>query len=260
MGKFDGILLATDWDGTIYYNSEVSEENKQAIEYFCDNGGLFTVCSGRYFKFLKGFKDAVKINTYVICYNGAFIIDLDTEEILYQGFCDEYLFSILGRLSEANVNYQTINFYDPLHEEPTQYTKDSYKDIEQSIKDKQFYKVLFRFETPEDALFALDITKKIDMKSYIAVRSWDRSLELLMLKNSKGVALRRVMEKTGSKLLVAVGDYENDIEMLKHADIGYAVGNATDSLKAMADRITVHASESAIARVIYDLDKELEKD
>ncbi|MBQ2716718.1 MAG: HAD hydrolase family protein, partial [Clostridia bacterium] len=38
------------------------------------------------------------------------------------------------------------------------------------------------------------------------------------------------------------------------ADIGYAVGNATDSLKAVADRVTVNVREHAIAKIIEELE------
>ena len=60
MGKFDGILLATDWDGTFFYEGSLLEENIKALHYFEKNGGKFTVCSGRYSDFLKGFMDKVK--------------------------------------------------------------------------------------------------------------------------------------------------------------------------------------------------------
>ena len=60
-------------------------------------------------------------------------------------------------------------------------------------------------------------------------------------------------KRLGARLTVAAGDYENDTEMLIAADIGYAVANAVPSVKAAADRITVSASESAIARIIDEL-------
>ena len=43
--------------------------------------------------------------------------------------------------------------------------------------------------------------------------------------------------------------------MIRDADIGYAVENAADSLKAVADRITVSARDGAIAKIIDDLGK-----
>jgi len=56
-----------------------------------------------------------------------------------------------------------------------------------------------------------------------------------------------------------VGDFENDIDMIKAADIGYAVGNATDDVKKIADRITVSNDKAAIARIIEEIEIELMK-
>ena len=44
--------------------------------------------------------------------------------------------------------------------------------------------------------------------------------------------------------------------MIEDADIGYAVENACDALKAVADRITVNVRDSAIAAVIEDIERE----
>ena len=48
-------------------------------------------------------------------------------------------------------------------------------------------------------------------------------------------------------------DYENDIELLRAADIGYAVGDAQDSVKAVADRITVPCAEHALTKIIDEI-------
>lgn len=53
---------------------------------------------------------------------------------------------------------------------------------------------------------------------------------------------------------VAIGDYNNDISMFKAAKVGIAVANACEEAKAAADFVTVSNEESAIARVIYDLE------
>ena len=47
MKKFEGMLLITDFDGTLACHGTISEENCSAIRYFQENGGLFTFSSGR---------------------------------------------------------------------------------------------------------------------------------------------------------------------------------------------------------------------
>jgi hydroxymethylpyrimidine pyrophosphatase-like HAD family hydrolase len=135
--------------------------------------------------------------------------------------------------------------------------------IEEFIKDREnyesrnLYKIFFHFTSADMALKAKKILSEFDMRDYIAVRSWDISLEIIKKENAKGCAIKRLKEALGVKTVIAAGDYENDIEMLKAADIGYAVENATEDLKAVADRITVHAKDSALAKIISDIELEL---
>ncbi len=258
MGKFDGVLLATDWDGTFFYDNRLFEENLKALKYFTENGGKFTVCSGRYHKFLKQFASEVYINTYAVCYNGAYIIDLYSNDVLYEGFCDEILFDILDRLFSSDAKYKTISFYTNDAPEPIEYNVEDYESAKSIFKERLIYKVLLKAENPIDAESGAHIVNELELGDYIAVRSWEISLEILKRENAKGVSIRRIADKLGSRLVVAVGDYENDIELLLAADIGYAVGNAVDTLKAVADRITVNVQDAAIAHIIYDLDRELE--
>ena len=72
--------------------------------------------------------------------------------------------------------------------------------------------------------------------------------------------LREVLEKEGRpvKKLICAGDFENDISMIKAADMGYAVANATPDCKEAADRVTVSCDENAIAVIIRELEEEME--
>ena len=74
----------------------------------------------------------------------------------------------------------------------------------------------------------------------------------------KGTAVAKLKELTGAGLLITAGDTNGDIPMLLAADIGYAVENASDEVKYSADRVTVHAKDSALAKIILDIDKMLE--
>ena len=48
MGKFEGLLLASDFDDTLYgLDLRVPERNLEALEYFIREGGRFSVSTGR---------------------------------------------------------------------------------------------------------------------------------------------------------------------------------------------------------------------
>ena len=55
---------------------------------------------------------------------------------------------------------------------------------------------------------------------------------------------------------IGIGDNENDLALVKMANVAVAVSNAVDEVKEVADFITVDNNSSAVAAVIYALDDE----
>ncbi|MFI3268659.1 MAG: HAD hydrolase family protein, partial [Rikenellaceae bacterium] len=49
---------------------------------------------------------------------------------------------------------------------------------------------------------------------------------------------------------MAIGDGGNDISMLKHAAIGVAMGNASDTVKSVANYVTDSVDENGLANAI----------
>lgn len=75
MGKFDGIYLFTDVDGTLAsVHDEIPQKNIEAVDYFTKNGGTFSVATGRYLGDVE-FLNVLNINGVSILNNGACIYD-----------------------------------------------------------------------------------------------------------------------------------------------------------------------------------------
>ena len=71
MGKFDGILLASDFDDTLYgWDLRVPERNLEAIRYFTGQGGYFTVSTGRAHRTFAPFAPLVPMNAPAVLSNG----------------------------------------------------------------------------------------------------------------------------------------------------------------------------------------------
>ena len=69
-------LVASDFDGTLYRNGTVTEEEKQAISQWRKNGNLFGVVTGRNYRFLRADLDGFNIEyDFIISTNGALIRD-----------------------------------------------------------------------------------------------------------------------------------------------------------------------------------------
>ncbi len=80
---------------------------------------------------------------------------------------------------------------------------------------------------------------------------FDPSVGLLEIYTSgctKAGAIRRLAHRLGADKVVAFGDNRNDIAMLEDADLGIAVGNAFDEVKAVADLVIGPNTDDSVAR------------
>ena len=81
MGRFDGVLICTDLDGTLYRNDKtISEENKSAIEYFKREGGKFPFITGRWPYYSVDAFNAVRPNAPFGCIHGGGIYDGEAQK------------------------------------------------------------------------------------------------------------------------------------------------------------------------------------
>lgn len=256
MGKFDGYLICSDFDGTLYVNQQISKENIEAIEYFQSEGGYFTFASGRnYEMFTEGPAAVITPNAPIISYNGSVIISLDGKTIYYKGAISrERALEVLSIYSEGiDIKCFDVNTLG----RSARYTfdnNDSPEARERFVDDlgAPFVKMLARMHGEGNDETYAKVKAHLSDRFNIT-RSWTFGIEVNDIKDSKGRAARWLKKELGCHTLVCVGDYDNDIDMVAAADIGYAVGNATDSLKAVADRVTVHAKDNAIAEIINEL-------
>ena len=83
MGKFTGVLLASDFDDTLVGDSCVlSPANRAALERFTGEGGIFTVSTGRAKRTFAPYAHTVPINAPVILSNGAMLYDFAADRVV----------------------------------------------------------------------------------------------------------------------------------------------------------------------------------
>lgn len=259
MPKFDGILLISDWDGTLSFNNEINPINIEKIKYFQKNGGLFTICTGRYPEYLKenGYLDLITPNTYILCLNGAIIQDMSSGEVLYSGGMDNNSLLAFDEVIENNFNFNSLLYYTIGGGKATAYTKKEYLEAKSKLSPNNTHKLLITTSEESEAIAVRDFLRGRMGKDYEVMRSWATGIEIIYKENSKGVAIKRLKEITGAKTVVTVGDYENDLSMLVSADISYAVENATKEAKAAAKRRAPHVRDGALGFIIDELEKNL---
>lgn len=76
--------------------------------------------------------------------------------------------------------------------------------------------------------------------------------EAVIIGNNKAKGIEELLRHIGIPMsrCIAMGDSRNDLDMVKTAGIGVAMGNACDELKAVADYITCHAKDGGVAEAL----------
>ncbi len=267
MGKFDGILFCTDLDGTLYRNDKtVSKENLDAIEYFKMEGGCFTFITGRVPVTATAICEIIKPNVPYGCINGGGIYDFVENRYLWKETLPqdvkELICSVRDELPEIGIQVNTekqVYFIRDnaamVHFRSVTGLPNVSKELEDI--DDPMLKIIFAHHEEEQICKVqklLNSHPKADKFDFI--RSEHSLYEILPKGVSKGNLVLKLAELLGinENRTIAVGDYDNDVSMVKSAGIGYAVSNARDSVKEVADRITVSNEENAIAAIIEELD------
>lgn len=266
MGKFDGILLCTDLDDTLLTtDKKISEDNKKAIEYFKSEGGLFSFATGRIPYGACLMLKHIEPNAPMVCFNGAGIYDHKKDKLLWQlelgedaievlEFIDNnYPFSGIEVCTPDKLYFAKVNMVverHKIHEKlPDRY--EDYHNVSFPWIKVLFMQELEQVQIVRDALQNSKFTDKFDF-----VQSSPQYYELLPKNASKGDALMKLAEilNIPKNKVIAIGDNENDISMVKSAGLGVAVANAIKPLKDAADLITVDNNSSALAVLISLLD------
>ncbi len=261
--KYQSYLLITDMDGTLLNSQkEISRENLDAIWDFVNGGGKFGVATGRSPGSAKRWLLQLPINCPCIFYNGSMVKDIATDTVLAcQHLEKDCLFPqmewVLQNSPETVVEIFTPQglflVSNPVNKDPyLEQEQDPYTHASLShVKDLPWIKILLCAKHEALQKIEQHVLAEADNNHFNYCYSTDFYLEFLPC-TTKGSALSVLCETTHGqgRKIIAVGDYENDIAMLRQADIGIAVGNALPIVKDNADSVVSDNNHHAIAEVI----------
>ncbi len=265
MKKFEGILLATDLDGTLLRaDKSVSDENRAAIEYFKSEGGRFTFISGRTPLAMKPLCALLRPNAPIGCMNGAGIYDYQNDKILWSVTLPDSVKEIVKDIDQAfpDTGIEIITEKDIIFHRQNAFTAKHIRDEKLPLIVGDYrevsvpiVKILFADSSENIDKIANAVLAHPRISEFAPIRSDHIYYELIPLGISKATVIKKLPELLDGALtkIIAVGDNDNDAEMLSAADIGYAVSNASEAAKASADIVTVSNEENAIAKIIYEL-------
>lgn len=277
MKDLSDILILTDLDGTFFGpRAKLVKRNLEAIRRFKAAGGLFSIATGRIHMSLDTCLPNADelVNAPIIVCNGAFLYDLKAQKALCESFIEPELITravncIYELLPDANVRLSVTDGY--MTREPIGPLM--IRDFNTCPPDKRIiapieewphhpcYKIVI-VDLPERISYLqTEFTKKMGELLECSV-SGPRFFELQRKGCTKARLLPELRRICGSarpdkKLKIyAVGDYDNDIEMLKQADVAVCPANALDEVKRIADMTLCSNSEGVIADLIEHIEAE----
>lgn len=263
---FKDYLLITDLDGTLLNSKkQISKGNKEAITKFINGGGIFTIATGRGYEMALPVLEMLETNAPAVIFNGAGVFDFNKDEFLYKGLVQgnvrHYVEKILKKfpglaceiLVDKTVYVPAMNFVEQKHLDLGN-VKAVFAKLDE-IPDG-WIKVLFA-DIPENIDALIDYITKNPFSDGHFTRSADVFFELIPKGVNKGTGLQKLVETTENshRKIVAVGDYNNDIEMLEVADYAFAMGNSVNEVKKVADYIIGDNNSDGIAQIIEILIK-----
>ncbi len=268
MKKFEGMLFCTDLDGTLFSDDKtVSKQNLQAIEYFKSEGGRFTFITGRVPKTSGEIYRIINPNAPYGCMNGGGIYDGRREKYLWSAFLSprvlELVRAVDTQLPEIGIQFNTEN--------EVYFNKDNpvlvrFREITgvpkitcpyEGVSEPVMKVVLAHHEEEKIRALKTLLDGHPAASEFDFIRSEQVLYEILPKGVSKGAGLCKMAELLGidPEKTIAVGDYDNDVSMLKTAKLSFAVANAVDEAKAAAGHVTVSNNDHAIAAIVEGLDR-----
>lgn len=246
-------MIVTDLDGTFYdSNHNFHVRNMEAVEYFKKNGGLFTVASGRVPSSLTGRIDtfAKLTNVPAILCNGGFCYDFTSGERFLEVEVDhekaiEMIELVRSNFSVWRIRCSLIGNEVALDENSDLgsfkgWTRVSFDDRSFDNLNAVRRAVEARYKDEFATMFACPEIFEFQAKSATKGQALDR--------------LRRFLAETGKAdetlRIYAMGDFENDIDLLRHADVACCPENAIDSVKAISKVHLCHCDDGCAADLI----------
>ena len=269
--KRDIRLIGLDLDGTtLTTDKKLTPHTKEVLEACIRQGIEVLPATGRVWSGIP--EELMKMEGvhYVISSNGAAVVELATGKAVYtNGIAwDRALevFDILERYDtfydayaegngwcEARF-YENLNDYgiEPLIQRLVKSSRTCIEDLWEWVKEHKSpiekINMFFRDEEKRQQAFR----ELSEIPDLAVTCSLTNNLEINHCTCNKGDALLNLGKILGISMeqIMACGDGNNDLEMVRNAGVGVAMENGEDSVKEAADYVTVTNDEEGVARAI----------
>lgn len=269
-------LVALDIDGTLFKtDGTISKESIRAVREAQEKGVEIVVASGRNYDGLPWEQLKEIPIRYVVTSNGSAVYSIKDQCCIKEECMDQELFfSLLSYVLEKEVYVSVFvdgKSYTPAQCRPyvdqmeiPEYVRKLLKEEVRFVDDLEAYiketngkiqKATLNFQQRADGSYL----NRDEVREYLeacpqisVVDGGFANLEFTKCGVSKAVGVHFLAESLNisKEEVMAVGDSENDLEMIRSAGLGVAMGNASETVKNAADEVTFTNDEEGVAAVI----------
>ena len=259
-------LYLSDLDGTLLRSDQrTSEFTNETINRLVADGMLFSYATARSFNTARKVTEGLDAQIPLIVYNGAFIVDNRTHELLLTNlFTEDEAAVILNDLLAAGAapivyclddKERFVYNVDRINQDTKDYVDSRYGDSRDTpvMSDDALRRNGTFYFTCIDAPAKLAPLYEKYRDAFTCVYSKDiysgaQWLEIMPKNATKAHAARQLANLLDCDKIVAFGDAVNDLPLFEAADECYAVANAADALKARATAVIGGNDEDGVAK------------
>lgn len=262
--KFENIIIVSDMDGTFFGDkATLVQKNIDAIRYFTQNGGKFTFSTGRVHYNITHSGDGVAslCNCPAICANGSCIYDFESNTTLNETYMDtdavvcaiEYVnqrSATTGARCSTPYGFITHRLVGLIQKDVAHFKggRVEVKPLSEWGGEK-ILKLVFRDEAEPLLTLRREVAQRFG-DTFTYASSSPRFFEINAAGCSKANGIEFLRSLYPEAKIYAIGDYENDLEMLRAADVSVCPANAMDYVKERCDHTVCDCNDGAIADLI----------
>ena len=257
-------MLVLDMDDTLLTDDHrISDKNKAALRKAQDAGIHVVLASGRPTPAMTTYAAELNLahyDSYILAYNGAVIMRMRDESILFEQSLTK---EEIHRLYDFSVAHK-VHIITYINGKIVSETDSPYIDIEKKITGMPFEKVAdfkaavngsaikcILLEEPE-YLKGVEAILKKEMPDKSVATSKPYFLEVTHHGIDKAESLKRLAAKLNIRQeeIIAVGNAGNDLSMVEYAGLGVWVDNVNPELRDKADAIVASNNNDGVAEVV----------
>lgn len=255
-------LVAIDLDGTILDEAlRVHPDVSEAFRIGAENELGTVIATGRSIQSARRIAAQFPPSHGFVCSNGCDVYGPDGQSI-YRNFLPQDAKEIVLDFAYKNEFHNSAYGIDDVYAMRESPFLNQYRALlggadvglksPDELKSIPLFKLVFIHEAHMIPVIKAEISKLLDGLDVDFTESSPQYLEILPRNANKATGLRSLADflGLGSEEIAAIGDYKNDLEMLKWVGLPGAVGNALPEVKQIAHRVVGTNQEGGVAQFI----------